>query len=97
MTDLILEEKREGDIKTYYVNGNKVKWLVKTTLELENGGSGVVTIKYKIEKLAGMYERQFSTIVVKKEVENSTTWELVDELQTADWVWDKQIARGVLI
>lgn len=95
---MILLEKREKSKKIYYVDGDKVDWLVRTLVDYGKGGeSGPVIIKYKLERFSGTYERQFTTIVVINEAKGSTTWELIDELPSADWAWDKLIERGVLI
>lgn len=95
---MILLEKREKSKKIYYVDGNRVEWLVRTLVDYGKGSeNGPVIIKYKLERCSGTYERQFTTIIAMKESKDSTTWELIDELPSADWAWDKLIERGVLI
>ncbi len=91
---MILTEERDKKQRKYHVDGKRVKWLIKTDMR-EHGGP--ITLKYKLEGLSGTYERQFSSIEVKEESKTSTTWELIDELPSADWAWDKQKARLVLI
>ena len=102
---MILEKKKEKNKYVYYINGRRVKWIVITNMHDEatskdsflSIASGPIILKYQIEGLSGIYERQFSAASLINEDKDKISWNLLDELPSADWAWDKLIIRGVLI
>ena len=102
---MILEKRKEKNKYVYYINGKKVKWMVITNINNEGvikdsfltSSSGPIILKYQIEGLSGIYERQFSAASLIDEDKDKISWNLLDELPSADWAWDKLIIRGVLV
>ncbi len=102
---MILEKRKEKNKHVHYINGKRVKWIVITNIHNEaiskdsflTSSSGPIILKYQIEGLSGTYERQFSAASLNDENKTQISWELLDELPSADWAWDKMIERGTLI
>ncbi len=103
---MILEKRKEKNKYVYYVNGKRVKWIVITNINneavgkdsfLTSSSSGPIILKYQIEGLSGTFERQFSAANLIVEDKTKISWNLLDELPSADWAWDKMIDRGTLI
>ncbi len=102
---MILEKKKEKNRHVHYINGRRVKWIVITNINNEaiskdsflTSSGGPIILKYQIEGLSGTYERQFSAANLIDEDKTKTSWNLLDELPSADWAWDKMIERGTLI
>ena len=93
-------KKRGGGIESkVYLDGHRVKWLALAQLS-----NGAWQMKYQYLKGASgsnIYTENYGTLVRlpinKAGREEFELVEKINEANTADWMWQRQIKRGLIV